>query len=66
MLPVSLDRLYLIAPCFVCLRPVSYVLNVASVSGLSILKCPFGFSNIYLYYEKQITQHKLLPDTSKR
>jgi len=29
--------------CFVYLRPVSYVLNVASVSGLSILKCPFVF-----------------------
>jgi hypothetical protein len=33
MLPVSLD----------CLRPVSYVANVASVSGLSIRDCPFGF-----------------------
>jgi hypothetical protein len=40
MLPVSLDCLYLIAPCFVCLRPVSCVPNVASVSGLSILDCP--------------------------
>ena len=29
--------------CFVCLRPVSCVPNVASVSGLSILDCPFGF-----------------------
>jgi len=29
--------------CFVCLRPVSYVPNVVSVSGLSILDCPFGF-----------------------
>jgi hypothetical protein len=37
MLPVSLDRLFLIAPCFVCLRPVSCVPNVASFSGLSIL-----------------------------
>ena len=30
--------------CFVCLRPVSCVCNVANVSGLSILDCPFGFS----------------------
>ena len=29
--------------CFICLRPVSYVLNVASVYGLSISDCPFGF-----------------------
>jgi len=29
--------------CFVCLRPVSCVPNVASVSGLSILDCLFGF-----------------------
>ena len=29
--------------CFVCLRPVSCVPNVAKVSGLSILDCPFGF-----------------------
>ena len=29
--------------CFVCrLRYVFYVCNVASVSGLSILDCPFG------------------------
>jgi hypothetical protein len=40
MLPVSLDRLFLIAPCFVCLRPVSCVPNVASFSGLSILDFP--------------------------
>jgi hypothetical protein len=33
MLPVSLD----------CLCPVSYVSNVASFSGLSILDFPFGF-----------------------
>ena len=25
--------------CFVCLRPVSFVHNVASVSGLSIIDC---------------------------
>ena len=29
--------------CFICLRPVSRVPNVASVSGLSILDSPFGF-----------------------
>ena len=28
---------------FVCIRPVSCVLNVASFSGLSIHDCPFGF-----------------------
>jgi hypothetical protein len=58
MLPVSLDCLFLIAPsgfsitfiCFVCLRPVSFVHNVTSVSGLSILNCPFGFLyNVYLF-----------------
>ena len=27
---------------------LSYVPNVASVSILSILDCPFGFSNVYL------------------
>jgi hypothetical protein len=29
--------------CFDCLHPVSCVLNVTSVSGLSILDCPFRF-----------------------
>ena len=29
--------------CFVCIRPVSFVPNVASVFWLSILDCPFGF-----------------------
>jgi len=29
--------------CFLCLRPVSCVPNVASVSGLSIRDCTFGF-----------------------
>jgi len=28
---------------FVCRHPVSYVPNVASVSVLSIIDCPFGF-----------------------
>ena len=40
MLPVSLDCSFLIAPCFVCLRPVSCVPNVASFSGLFFLDCP--------------------------
>ena len=34
--------------CFVCFRPVSYVPNGASVSGLSILHCPSVFPNSYL------------------
>ena len=35
---------------FVCLCPAFYVLNVASVSGLSILDCPFGFlSRLFIY-----------------
>jgi hypothetical protein len=42
MLPVSLDCLCLIAPCFVCLRPVSSVPNVASVSRLSMLAEDMG------------------------
>jgi len=29
--------------CFVCLRPVSCMPNVASISGLSIPHCPFDF-----------------------
>jgi hypothetical protein len=29
--------------CFVCLRPVSGLLNVSCLFGLSILDCPFGF-----------------------
>jgi hypothetical protein len=29
--------------CFVCLRPVSCVPNVANMSGFSILDCSFGF-----------------------
>jgi hypothetical protein len=40
MLPVSLDCPFLMAPCFVCLFPVSCVSNVASVSGLYILDGP--------------------------
>ena len=50
MFPVSLDCPFLIAPSvfsnvyllpIVC--PVSCVLNVANISGLSILDCSFGF-----------------------
>jgi len=33
--------------CLACLRIVSCVPNVASSSGLSIVDCPFGFSNVY-------------------
>jgi hypothetical protein len=29
--------------CFVCLRPVAFVPNVASISGLSFLDCSFDF-----------------------
>jgi hypothetical protein len=55
MLLVSLDSPFLISPSIfsnvyllpmVCL--VTSVPNVASVSGLSILDCPFGFSKVYL------------------
>jgi hypothetical protein len=35
---------------FVCLRPVSCVPNVVSVSELHILGCPFVFSNVYLIH----------------
>ena len=39
--------------CFVCLRTVSCVPNLACVSGLFNLGCPFGFlSNIYLILQK--------------
>jgi hypothetical protein len=34
---------FLLCFCFVCRRPVSCVPNVASVSRLSILGCPFAF-----------------------
>jgi hypothetical protein len=44
MLPVSLGCPFLIVPLvFSSLCPVPCVLNVASVSGLSILDCLFGF-----------------------
>jgi hypothetical protein len=35
---------------FVCLRPVFCVPNVANVSGMSILDCHFGFSNVYFIF----------------
>ena len=34
--------------CCVCLRPVSCVSSIVSVSGLSIIDCPSLFSNVYL------------------
>ena len=44
--------------CFVCLPLVSCVPNVASLSGLCILNCLFGFSNVYfiskMFEEKSI------------
>ena len=49
-LPVSLDCPFLIAPSVfsnVYFRPVSCVPGFTSVSGLSILDCPFGFPNVY-------------------
>ena len=53
LLPVSLDCQFLMAPpifivedfCFVCLRHMSFVSHIASVSGLSILDFPFDFLN---------------------
>jgi hypothetical protein len=54
MLPVSLDCLFLIAPCFVCLRPVSCVPNVASFSGLSILDLKIKDSTFYSLIWKNI------------
>ena len=50
VLPVSLDCPFLIVPSVfsnVYFRPVSCVPGVSSVSGLSILDCPFGFPNVY-------------------
>jgi hypothetical protein len=38
-----LFSLFCFALFFVCLLPVACVLNVYSVSGLSILDCPFCF-----------------------
>ena len=33
--------------CFVCFGHVSSLPNVASVSGLALLDCPFCFPNVY-------------------
>ena len=52
VLPVSLDCPFLIAPSVfsnVYFRPVSCVPGVTSVSGLSILDCPFGFFLTYIF-----------------
>jgi hypothetical protein len=49
---VSLDCSFLIAPSVfpnVYFRPVSCVPGVASVSGLSILDCPFGFLLTFIF-----------------
>jgi hypothetical protein len=57
--PVSLDCPFLIAPCFVYLCPVSFVSNVASVSGLSILGCPLfclSLSCVLFVQTKNTTQ----------
>jgi hypothetical protein len=51
-LPVSLDCLFLMTPCFICLCPVSCVSNVDSVSGLYILDCPFSFpQHLYIHVQ---------------
>ena len=34
--------LFVLFFCFVCLRPVSCVPNIGSVSGLSVFDCSFG------------------------
>jgi hypothetical protein len=39
VLPPMIDLM----PCLACLSPVSFVPNVASVSGLPIHDFPFGF-----------------------
>ena len=44
--------------CFICLLPVSCVPQVASVSGLSILNCPFGFLQ-HLFYYLTLTQETI-------
>ena len=49
---MSLDCSFLIAPSVfpnVYFRPVSCVPGVASVSGLSILDCPFGFLLTFIF-----------------
>jgi hypothetical protein len=46
--------------CLVFLCPVSYVANVASVFGLSILIVPSGFSSVYLIGEVRLDLHNKL------
>jgi hypothetical protein len=46
MLPVFLGCPFLMAPCFVCLCPVSCVSNVSSVSGLYILDGPLFYLSL--------------------
>jgi uncharacterized membrane protein len=49
---VRVAQLFIFLCCvvwFVCLRRVSRVPNVADVSGLSILDCPFGFFLTFTY-----------------
>ena len=47
---------------FVCLRPVYYVPNVASVSGLSILDDPSAFSSVCLCTEAKVFNTILIFD----
>jgi hypothetical protein len=35
--------------CFLCIRLMFCVYNVASFSGLSILNCPFGILLMFIY-----------------
>jgi hypothetical protein len=46
---------------FVCLRHVSFVPNVISVSGLSILNCPIrlGVSLTFIYNADLLKQHSI-------
>ena len=39
---------FLCCMCVVFVRPVSFMPNVASVSGLSVFDFPYGFFNVYL------------------
>ena len=49
MLLIFLDFVVVLLCVYVfCFRSVSCVPNIVSVSGLSILDCPFGFLNLYL------------------
>ena len=47
--------------CLVCLRPFVRVSSVASVSGLSILDCPFSFLYQLFNFNWSKTKHLLLP-----